>query len=63
MLKAVVRFNEYECWYTNEKWRYLLHLIYLAHPKVKKPKINIMKSKLENKEPLFHDKIHLQRKN
>ena len=34
----VFRFNEYECWYTNEKWLYLLHLMYLAHPRLKDPK-------------------------
>ena len=37
-LKLCFRLNEYECWYTNEKWLYLLHLKYLAHPKVKDPK-------------------------
>ena len=38
MLKTVFRLNEQECWYTNEKWLYLLHLMYLAHPEVKDPK-------------------------
>ena len=59
---CVFRLNEHKRWYTNEKWLYLLHLMYLAHPEVK-DKINIMKPKLENKEPLFHDKIHFQCKN
>ena len=36
--------------------------MYLAHPVVKKSKINIMKSKLETKEPRFHDKIYFPRK-
>ena len=35
---CVFRLNEYECWYTNEKWLYLLHLMYLPHPEVKDPK-------------------------
>ena len=35
---CVLRLNEHECWYTNEKWLYLLHLMYLAHPEVKDPK-------------------------
>ena len=34
---CVFRSNEYECWYTNEKWLYLLHLMYLAHPELKDP--------------------------
>ena len=29
----------------------------------KRPKINIMKSKVEDKEPLFHNKMHFQCKN
>ena len=58
---CVFRLNEYECLYTNEKW--LITFDVFSSSLGKRPKINIMKSKLENKEPLFHDKMHLQCKN
>ena len=57
MLKIVFsdfRFSDFR-FYTNEKWRYLANSMHLTYERGKLPKINITKSKLETKEPRFHD--------
>ena len=64
MLKAVFSDSnifKYEYWYTNEKW--LITFDVFSSPSGERPKLNFMTSKLETKEPRFHDEIHFQPKN